>query len=457
MSVAAYPAYKESEVGGLGRVPSHWELKRLRFAATLNPTKAEISHLDRETELSFLPMDAVGEDGSLRLDELRPISAVETGYTFFREGDVTFAKITPCFENGKGAIMRGLIGGYGFGTTELTVLRPVVGVATAEFLSWIICSPQFRAFGEGSMYGAGGQKRVPDDFARDFVAGFPSVSEQTAIATFLDRETGKIDALVEEQRRLIALLKEKRQAVISHAVTKGLNPNAPMKDSSIEWLGEVPAHWEVCKLGYAAKLQSGFAFASDDFQPAGTPIVRMNNLNRGRLELGDAVCVADCNVNDKVALAAGDLLWGMSGSIGETGSLGNFARVRIEDLPCQLNQRVGRLAVVDKTIGTDYMEHLIQSSVFTSQIILAVTGTAQFNVSGEQVEACLIAVPPLFEQRQIVKCLNLKVKAHNSLMAEAETGIALLQKRRAALISAAVTGKIDVRGLTAAPAAEEPA
>ena len=95
------------------------------------------------------------------------------------------------------------------------------------------------------MYGAGGQKRVPDAFVRDFATAFPPVSEQALINAFLDRETAKIDALVAEQRRLIELLKEKRQAVISHAVTKGLNPHAPMKPSGIEWLGDVPEHWEI--------------------------------------------------------------------------------------------------------------------------------------------------------------------------------------------------------------------
>lgn len=129
------------------------------------------------------------------------------------------AKITPCFENGKAAVMNGLPGGFGFGTTELIVVRPLPARAVGRYLYWVLISPDFRNPATAVMYGAGGQKRVPDEFVRDFALAMPSVPEQDAIAAFLDRETGKIDALVAEQERLIALLKEKRQALISAAVT----------------------------------------------------------------------------------------------------------------------------------------------------------------------------------------------------------------------------------------------
>jgi type I restriction enzyme S subunit len=207
--------------------------------------------------VSFLPMEAIGEDGSLELDRVRPLADVQTGYTFFRDGDVTIAKITPCFENGKGAAMRDLCNGIGFGTTELIVARPKATQTTSTYLHWLFTSRPFRKAGEAFMYGAGGQKRVPDDFVRDFAIGFPPLPEQRHIVTFLDREGAKIDALVEEQRRLIELLKEKRQAVISQAVTKGLNPNVPMKDSGVEWLGRVPAHWLVLPLKYVVTFKSG--------------------------------------------------------------------------------------------------------------------------------------------------------------------------------------------------------
>lgn len=245
MSMPRYPEYQHSDLEWLGAVPAHWSLKRLRFVAELNPSKSETADLDRNTEVSFVPMEAIGDDGSLNLDRTRPICEVDVGYTYFRDGDVTLAKITPCFENGKGALMRGLHFGIGFGTTELVVARPKAGQTSGEFLNWLFRSPGFRGQGEASMYGAGGQKRVPDDFVRNITWAFPPPDEQAAIIAFLDRETGKIDALIAEQEKLITLLAEKREATISHAVTLGLNPNAPMKDSDVPWLGAVPAHWDV--------------------------------------------------------------------------------------------------------------------------------------------------------------------------------------------------------------------
>jgi len=210
---------KDSGIEWLGEVPEHWEVKRLRFIAQLNPSKSETTELDRKTEVSFLPMEAIGDDGSLNLERTRPIGEVETGYTYFREGDVTIAKITPCFENGKGAVMRGLFGGIGFGTTELIVARAKPFEATSNYLHWLFISTWFRKHGEASMYGAGGQKRVPDDFVRDFTIVFPAISEQQTIATFLELETAKLDTLTTEAKTAITLLQERRTALISAAVT----------------------------------------------------------------------------------------------------------------------------------------------------------------------------------------------------------------------------------------------
>lgn len=213
---------KESGIEWLGEAPCHWTVTRLRFIARLNPSKSEVSCRDRDEEVSFLPMDAIGEDGSLRLDRTRSLEQVETGYTYFRDGDVAVAKITPCFENGKGAVMRGLVGGVGFGTTELIVVRPSAG-NSSDFLHWLFNSTAFRKLGEGAMYGAGGQKRVPDDFVRDFRLALPPPPEQSAIAAFLDRETGTLDSLIAEAEVGISLLRERRARLISAAVTGAID------------------------------------------------------------------------------------------------------------------------------------------------------------------------------------------------------------------------------------------
>ncbi|MGF6540300.1 hypothetical protein [Paraburkholderia youngii] len=289
MSLGTYSHYQDSGADWLGKIPAHWTMKRLRFAVELNPSKSEISDLNRDSEVSFLPMEAIGDDGSLNVERTRPIREVETGYTYFREGDVTVAKITPCFENGKGALMRGLQGGIGFGTTELIVARPKHEHTSGDYLNWIFRSPGFRREGEASMYGAGGQKRVPDDFVRNFLWAFPPLPEQSAIAAFLNRETTKIDVLVAEQEKLLTLLAEKRQATISHAVTRGLDHEVPMKDSGVAWLGKVPAHWVRTPIKHTLRAIIDSEHKTAPFYEGGEYlVVRTSNVKNGTLVLDDA-------------------------------------------------------------------------------------------------------------------------------------------------------------------------
>lgn len=210
---------KDSGVEWLGDVPEHWSVRRLRFIANLNPSKSECSNIGEDEEVSFLPMEAIGDDGSLNLEHVKPINEVNSGYTYFRNGDVTIAKITPCFENGKGAVMSGLKGHIGFGTTELIVVRPEQNISISEYIHLIFVSAYFRKLGESWMYGAGGQKRVPDEFVRNFKIGVPPIDEQRTIAAFLDTEIARIDALVQDAGNGINLLRERRMTLISDAVT----------------------------------------------------------------------------------------------------------------------------------------------------------------------------------------------------------------------------------------------
>jgi len=222
--------------------PDGWTTRRLRFVAWIN--KGQPISLAPEDEVSFVPMAAIGEHGGIQLDQVKALDEIGDGYTYFADGDVVVAKITPCFENGKGAFAEGLKNRIAFGTTELHVIRPAKEI-DGRFLFYLSISELFRKLGEGAMYGAGGQKRVPDQFIKDFQALVPPLDQQQKIAAFLDRKTAEIDTLIAKKRRLLDRLAEKRTALITRAVTKGLDPDAPMKDSGIEWLGEIPAHWDV--------------------------------------------------------------------------------------------------------------------------------------------------------------------------------------------------------------------
>ena len=189
-------------------------------------------------------MKAIGERGQLDLSANRLVEEVQSGYSRFFDGDVVIAKITPCFENGKGALIRGTLGGVGFGTTELHVLTPGPSL-DGRFLYYITVDPRFRQLGAASMTGTAGQQRVPEDFVRDLRVRVPRLPQQRAIASYLDRETARLDALVAGKKRVLGLLAEKRRALITRAVIRGLDPRAPLRDSGIPWLGQTPAHWEM--------------------------------------------------------------------------------------------------------------------------------------------------------------------------------------------------------------------
>ena len=211
-------ALKDSGVEWLGEIPAHWDVKRLRHLVQTSPKKSELRYTTGELEVTFLPMPAIGEQGTLDLSQIQHIADVYDSYTYFCDNDVIIAKITPCFENGKGAMVRGLENGIGFGTTELFVLRPGPDIRS-DFLYYLTVSPRFRKIGTVSMQGAAGQQRVTKLFIKDYILGLPLLTEQRAIADHLDRETAKIDALTAKNDDLIALLREKRTALISAAVT----------------------------------------------------------------------------------------------------------------------------------------------------------------------------------------------------------------------------------------------
>ena len=211
------------------------------------------------------------------------------------------------------------------------------------------------------------------------------------------------------------------------------------KDIAGKWLDAIPIHWNFKRLGYEASLQGGYAFASGAFQPSGIPVVRMNNLKRGILDVAEASCVAEKNCLDAFALEEGDLLFGMSGSVGETGSLGNYARVRAQDLPAQLNQRVGRFCISEGASSLGFLSFVIQTQLFYDQILLRVTGTAQLNVSSEQIESAKLPFPPLPEQKQIAHFLDHETGKIDALIEKQQALIALLQEKRQAVISHAVT------------------
>ena len=436
-----YPRYKNSGVEWIGEVPADWSAERLRFYAEVNPVKSEVRDLDGDTLVSFVPMEAIGEDGSLRLDQTKAIDEVSTGYTYFRDGDVIVAKITPCFENGKGAIAKGLENGIGFGTTELHVIRPGK-VLNREYLFYLLMSHAFRSFGAATMYGAGGQKRVPEDFIQDFKHSIPPIDYQKTISAFLDRETARIDQLIARKERQIELLQEKRSALISHAVTKGLNPNVKMKDSGIEWLGEIPEHWYLMRFKYllSEPLKYGANEVAELDDPSLPRYVRITDVNEDGTLRDDTFKSLPEDIAKPYLLKDGDLLFARSGatvgktfyyqeSWGRTAYAGYLIR--------------GRLA--PERMISKFAAYFAQSINYWGWLRSSIIQATIQNVSAEKYAGLVLGIPSMEEQMQIASFLDRETACIDNLNQKIRDSIEKLCEYRTALIYAAVTGKIDVR------------
>jgi type I restriction enzyme S subunit len=288
------------------------------------------------------------------------------------------------------------------------------------------------------MYGAGGQKRVPDDFVRNFRIALPCTQEQSAIAAFLDRETAKIDALVAEQEKLIELLKEKRQAVISHAVTKGLDPNVPMKDSGVEWLGKVPEHWEVKKGIQMGSFFGSFVLGDDAITEEGEiPYIKVGSLPAEDFKISTFDWFVSALDVERYEGFSGYVVFPKRGAA----IYGNKVAI------------VNVLSFIDPNL-MGWKPHSNVDLRFLAYTLKArrideladVSTVPQINVKHIAPEK--FPLPPIEEQIKIADYLETQNLMLGNMIAESQRAIDLLKERRSALISAAVTGKIDVRGLT---------
>ncbi len=270
-----YPEYRDSGVDWLGQVPAHWEVVRLKRLAEINPTLRPES-IALATQAVFLPMKAVGVQGHVNCDDVRPVSDLRTGFTTFERGDVLVAKITPCFENGKGAALVRLPELIGFGSTEFHVLRPR-GKSDARWLYYWTRARPFRDVGTNSMVGAAGQQRVPSRFFADSPVPTPSPEEQRRIADFLDAYTAQVHRLIAAKRRTIALWNEARLAKIAFVLGAGSAADADLSGGP-QWWSSVPNGWSVARLRSLLRTKSGDMIDGADEVAEGIPIYGGNGI-----------------------------------------------------------------------------------------------------------------------------------------------------------------------------------
>ncbi|MDO6572130.1 restriction endonuclease subunit S [Gilvimarinus sp. 2_MG-2023] len=353
-------------------------------------------------------------------------------YIQLKEGDLLITKDGTI---GKVALVRRLDGKATL-NSGVFVVRPIKDSYTSRFYFWLLQSSVFTGFVDFNKTGSTIVHLYQDTFV-NFRYALPRVNEQTQIANFLDRETAKIDALIEKQQRLIALLKEKRQAVISHAVTKGLAPNAPMKDSGVEWLGEVPAHWEVKKFSHCASIRNG------QVDPTKEPYCNFTLVAPNHIESGTGRLIK-CETAAEQGADSGKYLC-KKGEVIYSKIRPALAKVCIapsDDTICSADMYPikGCSGLTNK-----FLFWTLLSNWFTSLVVLESDRVAMPKINREKLAEVSIPVPPALEQREIVDEIADKTETMDRLIVRAKMAIELARERRTALISAAVTGKIDVR------------
>lgn len=453
MSFPRYPAYKDSGVEWLGEVPAHWEVTPIRFVARLESGHTPSRQQPKFWQNCTVPWFSLGDVWQIR-ESGRSI-IYETAEKISELGMAnSAARLLPA-----GTVILSRTASVGF-----AAIMGIPMATTQDFANWV-CGPRlapefllhvFRAMcGEFNrlMYGSTHNTIYMPDI-RSFRMAVPPFTEQRAIGAFLERETGKIDALVGEQEQLIELLKEKRQAVISHAVTKGLDPDAPMKDSGIEWLGQIPAHWELGPLKRSiTKIEQGSSpnCLSDPAAEGEWGVLKVGCGNGHHFDPQEQKALPpEIAPEPQYEIKTGDILMSRGNTLDRVGAATLVPPVRPRLLLSDLLYRFR-----SRGPNARFIVMALRSAIGRFQIERAANGTSPSmkKIGQDTIRCFLIALPPVEEQRAIIDFVSQETAKIDALVGEAERAIALLQERRSALISAAVTGQIDVRDAAARAAA----
>lgn len=418
MNVPVYPSYKDSGIDWLGEIPAHWPVNAIKRIVSLRSGEAITS--DSITHEGDYPV--FGGNG-------------QRGYTSSYTHDGVYVLI-----GRQGA----LCGNVNYASRRFWASEHAIVAAPIKPLQTFWLGELLRSMNLNQYSVAAAQPGLSAEALGNLQVPIPPLPEQAAIAAFLERETAKIDALVEEQRRLIALLKEKRQAVISHAVTKGLNPDAPMKDSGIEWLGEVPAHWEVTALKRLCANITDGAHISPETEGGTRSFVSTKDVSEVGIDFVGCLLTTEASYDYLVRTGCqpidGDVLFSKDGTIGRTTVVRGAKEFVVASSLIIIRPN-------HEALDADFLHYLSQSTFVKNQVESFVKGAGLPRLSIQNLLRVVGVFPPLEEQAAIAQWLASLSGDFMLLVNEAEGAISLLLERRSALISAAVTGKIDVRGL----------
>ncbi len=373
-------------------------------------------------------MEAIGDDGTYDHASARPATeVVNSGYTYFEQGDVVRARVTPCFENGKGALLSSLPGGRGLGTTELFVFKPSCAI-DARYLFYVTASQDFTGHGTATIYGAHGVRRVDDQFARDYRVWLPPLATQRAIAGYLDRETARIDALTAAKKRMVGLLEDRRNARRDDMLT---NVGAP-----------------VIKLGrFVRSIGQGVSPQAEDrsVDEDEWGVLKLSAVKGGYFIPSEHKALpADVLPIPAMVPCPGDLLVTRA----NTPSLvGDACAVTVPAPRLMLCDLIYALRLT-LDLDPEYAAHALLTRHARGQLSSTARGTSQSMVKlrGEDVKSVAIPIPPIVVQRSLVAALNRENRRIDAMAEALSVSITLLQERRQALITAAVTSELDIPG-----------
>jgi type I restriction enzyme, S subunit len=446
MSFPRYPSYKASGVEWLGAVPEHWattSLGRVTLDKCDGPFGSGLkSEHYVDAGVRVIRLQNIRRDGFDGTDEAfinETYFREELGGHDVRHGDVLIAGLG----DDRNTVGRACVAPPGIEPAMVKAdcfrFRLDMGKALPEFVAVQLTAGSVAD--AGVLSSGSTRSRIPLSVMASRRLVLPPFAEQSHIATFLDRETAKIDELVEEQRRLMELLKEKRQAVISHAVTQGLNSGAPMKPSGIEWLGDVPAHWEVVGLTKYLASVVDYRGRTPTKVDDGVFLLTARNIRDGRLDYAASEeFIAASEYEDVMRRGKpeyGDVL------LTTEAPLGQVANVDRTDVA--LAQRVIKLRGQLGILNNYFLKYWMMGSFCQADMEQLATGSTALGIKGGKVVQLRLCLPPYDEQSSIAAYLDRELVKLDTLTAEAQRAIDLLQERRTALISAAVTGQIDVR------------
>ncbi len=442
----AYPEYKDSGVEWLGYTPRHWELSPLKYLAQFSgggtPNKDTAAFWNGNIPW-VSPKDMKGRFVDSTIDHVTPKAIQQSSTNLLAEGALLLVVRSGILQHSIPAAINRVPVTL---NQDMKALR-FGSKMTAEFAQYFVVGNQRSLLLEWCKQGATVES-IEQELLGSSRLPIPPLPEQTQIAAFLDHETAKIDRLIEKQEELIRLLKEKRHAVISHAVTKGLNPHAPLKDSGIEWLGQVPAHWRVLPLRYLiTNIEQGWSPQCEN-RPAEDNewgVLKVGCGNRDQFDPKEQKALPyNLRPETNHEVKAGDILVSRGNSLELVGMATFIEQVRSRLL---LSDLLYRFQPQRECADGEFLVSSLRSPHVRFQIESEATGTSPSmkKIGQENIRGLIVATPPLEEQRAIVKFIKVATAKLDILTADVHKAVTLLQERRTALISAAVTGKIDVR------------